>query len=211
MPNETIIIPVTPLQQNCSLLCCEQTQHAAIIDPGGDANKIIAAVDEAGVVVEKLLLTHGHFDHAGAAAELSEYWNVPIEGPHQADKFLTDTIPEWGTQFNVPLGRACNPNRWLNHNDTVTFGEQSLEVFHCPGHTPGHVVFYHQEGQMVLVGDVIFKGAIGRTDFPGGSHPALIQSIRNHILSLDDAVMIVPGHGMNTTVGAERRGNPFLN
>lgn len=204
------IIPVTAYEQNCSLLCCEASGRAAVVDPGGEPERIQAAAREAGVVLEKILVTHGHFDHVGAVGRMARELDLPIEGPHRDDRFLLDTIPQWCAQFGFPAGESFEPDRWLVEGDEVTFGEQRLEVRHCPGHTPGHVIFFHRPTAIAIVGDVIFKGSIGRTDFPRGSHTALLDSIRTRIWPLGDAVTLLPGHGPTTTVGEERVNNPFL-
>lgn len=203
------IIPVTPLEQNCSLLTCDVTGKAVLIDPGGDAEKLISKVEERQVELDKLLITHAHFDHAGAAAELSEFWNIPIYGPQRDDDFLAETLPTWSMQFGLE-GRKFQPDRWLNQGDTVNFGEEQLEVLHCPGHTPGHIVFFHEGKRIAFVGDVIFRGGIGRTDFPRGSHADLIDSINNRLMPLGEDVSFVPGHGPMSTLGEEKRSNPFL-
>lgn len=205
------IIPVTPLEQNCSLLVCPDTNKAALIDPGGDAQMLIEKVAGLNVEMEKLFLTHGHMDHAGAATELSEHWQIPIEGPHSQDDFLLQTISQWCQEFGLEPGRNVTPNRWLNQGDQIQFGNQSLDVFHCPGHTPGHLVFLHQASQLAFVGDVLFKGSIGRTDFPKGDHQQLQDSIKNRLLPLGDDIRFVPGHGPTSTLGHERLYNPFIN
>ncbi|MCB1722794.1 MAG: MBL fold metallo-hydrolase [Gammaproteobacteria bacterium] len=204
------IIPVTAFEQNSSLLICEETRRAALVDPGGEPDRLRAAVADADVVVEKILLTHGHFDHAGAAGRLARELGVPIEGPQQDDRFLLDTLPQWCAQFGFPAGERVEPTRWLEDGDEVRFGDQVLEVRHCPGHTPGHVILFHRGDRVAIVGDVIFKGSIGRTDFPRGDHPTLLASIRSRIWTLGDDVLLLPGHGPRTTVGEERRHNPFL-
>ena len=204
------IIPVTPLQQNCSLLTCEVTNEAVLVDPGGDAEMLKSRVAELQVKPVKLLLTHGHFDHAGAAAELAEFWGIPVIGPHQEDEFLLESIPEWSAQYQLD-GRSVTPDQLLNQGDVVQFGEQSLDVHHCPGHTPGHVVFVHTEARMAFVGDVLFQGSIGRSDFPRGDHQQLLDSINNKLLPLGDDIEFVPGHGPISTFGVERRSNPFIN
>ncbi|HIJ26247.1 MAG: MBL fold metallo-hydrolase [Gammaproteobacteria bacterium] len=203
------IIPVTPLQQNCSLLTCEQTRQAVLVDPGGDAQKLIDRVTELEVGLDKLLLTHGHFDHAGSAAELADYWGVPVVGPQQEDNFLLESIPEWSANYHLE-GRSVTPDRWLSQGDIVEFGEQKLDVYHCPGHTPGHVVFIHAQERLAFVGDVLFKGSIGRSDFPRGDHAKLIDSIINKLLPLGDDIQFVPGHGAMSSFGEERQSNPFI-
>ncbi|MBU0499660.1 MAG: MBL fold metallo-hydrolase [Gammaproteobacteria bacterium] len=205
-----VIIPVTPLQQNCSLLICEASGKAVLVDPGGDVERLKAAVATHRAQPERLLITHGHFDHAGAAAELAEFWDIPIEGPQIGDEFLLDSIPQWCRQFGHPLGRSFLPDRWLADLDEVTFGEERLKIRHCPGHTPGHVIFFHAEEKLACVGDVLFKGSIGRTDLPGGSYSQLLDSIRDRLFPLGDLVRFVPGHGPMSTFGEERRNNPFI-
>jgi glyoxylase-like metal-dependent hydrolase (beta-lactamase superfamily II) len=207
---QVTIIPVTPLQQNCSVLRCPTTGLAAVVDPGGDIDRILAAVRRADAQVEKILLTHGHLDHAAGTAELAERLGVPIEGPNEADRFLLESLPQWCAQFGFPAARAFEPDRWLEDGDRVTFGEQLLEVRLCPGHTPGHVVFFHEADRLAIVGDVLFRGSIGRTDFPRGDHAALLASIRDKLWPLGDDVTFVPGHGPTSTFGEERRSNPFV-
>lgn len=204
------IIPVTAFEQNCSLLVCESSGLAVLVDPGGEAERIMRVVQQAGVTLHKILVTHGHFDHVGAVAAMARAQRVPIEGPHPADRFLLDSVPQWCSQFGFPPGEAFVPDRWLGEGDTVCFGEQQLEVRHCPGHTPGHVIFHHAAAKVAVVGDVIFKGSIGRTDFPRGDHATLLASIRDRIFSLEDDVTLLPGHGPTTTVGEEKRHNPFV-
>ncbi|NQZ23137.1 MAG: MBL fold metallo-hydrolase [Colwellia sp.] len=204
------IIPVTRFQQNCTLFWCDLTKQAAVIDPGGDIELIINAITEKGLTLAKVLLTHAHIDHAGATTPLAEHFSVDIEGPHQADQFWIDLIPEQKEQFGFPHAEYFQPNRWLAQNDTVTFGEITLEVYFCPGHTPGHVVFFHRESNLAQVGDVLFKGSMGRTDFPRGDHATLVHSIRENLFPLGDDVRFIPGHGPMSTFGEERRNNPFV-
>ena len=203
------IIPVTPLEQNCSLVWCTRTMKGALVDPGGDLDKLKAAVARAGVTIEKLLVTHGHLDHCGQAGILAKELGVPIEGPHEDDRFwiaqLDDDGKRWGMQ-----AQAFEPDRWLHDGDTVTVGEAALEVIHCPGHTPGHVVFYIREGHLAIVGDVLFAGSIGRTDFPKGNHQQLIESITQKLWPLGNDVTFVPGHGPTSTFGRERQVNGFV-
>ncbi len=204
------IIPVTAFQQNCTLLWCETTRHAAVVDPGGDVSKILAKLDEHGLVLEKILLTHAHIDHAGGTAELAAHAGIPIEGPHREDQFWIDGLPQQSQMFGFPAVEVFTPDRWLEDGDTVTVGSETLSVLHCPGHTPGHVVFYHAGEQLALVGDVLFQGSIGRTDFPKGDHATLIRSIREKLFPLGDEVAFIPGHGPMSSLGHERRSNPFV-
>lgn len=204
------VLPVTPLEQNCSLIWCEATGRAALIDPGGEVDYLLAAAAAEGVVLERLLLTHGHLDHVGGALELSERLDLPIEGPHVADAFWLRQMPEQAAMFGFPPARPFAPHRWLADGDTVRVGEQDLEVIHCPGHTPGHVVFFHRSGRLAFVGDVLFRGSVGRTDFPLGDARALVQSIRHRLFPLGDDVAFVPGHGPMSSFGEERRQNPYV-
>lgn len=204
------IIPVTPYRQNCSLIWCEATRRAALVDPGGDAERLLAEIDRRDLKLEKLLLTHGHIDHVGAAGILSLRLGLPIEGPHADDAFLFDALPQQSEMFDFPHTESFLPNRWLADGDEVSVGDERLAVIHCPGHTPGHVVFFHQGTKTAFVGDVLFKGSIGRTDFARGNYDSLIDSIRNKLWPLGDDVEFVPGHGMMSTFGAERRDNPFV-
>lgn len=204
------IIPVTPFMQNCTLLWCEQTNQAAVVDPGGDIELILDAVQQQGITLTKILLTHAHIDHVGATAQLAEQLNVPIEGPHKADEFWLSGLPDQSRMFGFPPVKSFTPTRWLADNDTVTIGNQTLTVLHCPGHTPGHVVFYHEPSGLAQVGDVLFKGSIGRTDFPQGDHHALLTSIHDKLMPLGDNVTFIPGHGPMSTLGEEKRSNPFL-
>nr|WP_067293256.1 MBL fold metallo-hydrolase [Marinobacterium profundum] len=204
------IIPVTPFQQNCTLIWCEETNKAAVVDPGGDLERIQARIDELGVVVEKILLTHAHIDHAGGTHEFSTRHSIPVEGPHPGDLFWIEGLDQQSKMFGFPQVESFTPDRWLDDGDVATVGNQQLQVLHCPGHTPGHVVFYHQASELALVGDVLFQGSIGRTDFPQGNHQQLIDSIRNKLLPLGDEVAFIPGHGPMSTFGEERRNNPFV-
>ena len=204
------ILPVTAFSQNCSLITCPKTRRAAFVDPGGDIDHLEAVATEAGVVVEKILLTHGHIDHCGEAAMLARRLGVPIEGPHRDDDFWISQLPAQGKMFGFPPLEAFTPDRWLDDGDTVMVGEQALEVIHCPGHTPGHVVFFHLGERLAFVGDVLFAGSIGRTDFPRGNHADLITSIKSRLFPLGDDIAFVPGHGPMSTFGEERLHNPFV-
>lgn len=203
------IIPVTPFEQNCSLLWCEATGEGAVVDPGGDLPRILAVAKAEGVKVVKVLITHGHIDHAGGAAELAAQLGVPIEGPQQDDAFWIDGMPSQSKMFGFPHAEAFVPQRWLQDGDEVSFGQVRLSVIHCPGHTPGHVVFYHAPTHLAVVGDVIFQGSIGRTDFPKGDHQTLIHSIQQKLFPLGDEVDFIPGHGPMSTFGDEREFNPY--
>lgn len=205
-----IITPVTMFQQNCSLLWCTTTARGAIVDPGGDTGKVLAAAAREGVTIEKLLVTHAHIDHAGATAGLARELGVPIEGPHREDQFWIDQLPQQGAKYGFPPTEVFEPTHWLEQGDTVTVGALELSVVHCPGHTPGHIVFFHRPSQLAFVGDVLFRGSIGRTDFPRGDHATLIASIRERLWPLGDEVTFVPGHGPTSTFGQERRANPFV-
>ncbi len=204
------VVPVTPFEQNCSLLVCETTRTAAVVDPGGDVDRILQAAEEAGVSVEKILVTHGHVDHVGAVAALAERLGVPIEGPHREDKFWIDELPQQAKQFGFAPAQVFEPSRWLADGDTVEVGNETLQVIHCPGHTPGHVVFYHPGERLAVVGDVLFQGSIGRTDFPRGNFDDLMHSIRDKLFPLGDDVEFLPGHGPASTFGVEREHNPFV-
>ncbi len=205
------VIPVTPFEQNCSLLWCEATMRGAVIDPGGDLDRIMRAVETHGVTLEKILVTHGHIDHAGGVKPLADQHGLPIEGPQVEDGFWIEAMPQQSQMFGFPPTPSFTPSRWLEDGDTVTVGNETLAVIHCPGHTPGHVVFHHAPSHLAVVGDVLFAGSIGRTDFPKGNHAALISSIKEKLLPLGDDVTFIPGHGPMSTFGKERRSNPFLN
>ena len=205
-----VVIPVTPFLQNCSVVWCEQTGKGAVIDPGGDVEKILAVVERENVELEKILLTHAHIDHAGGTAQLAAEKHLPVEGPHPGDQFWIDGLPEQARMFGVPGCDRFAPDRWLDEGDRVTVGEIEFEVRHCPGHTPGHVIFFARDARLAFVGDVLFAGSIGRTDFPGGDHQTLIRSIREKLFTLGDDVQFVPGHGPMSTFGAERSANPFV-
>jgi hydroxyacylglutathione hydrolase len=208
-PLRAAIIPVTPLQQNCTLLWCTATMRGAFVDPGGDLPRLRAAATQAGVTIEKILLTHGHIDHCGSAGIFAEELGVPIEGPHEEDRFWIERLAEDGAKYGV-FGRSFEPSRWLVDGDQVTVGELTFDVRHCPGHTPGHVVFYHQPSNIALVGDVLFQGSIGRWDFPRGDQQALIRSITERLWPMGGETAFVPGHGPMSTFGHERATNPFV-
>lgn len=204
------VIPVTPFAQNCTLLVCEQTMQGAVVDPGGEVDKILAAVAEIGITLEKIFLTHGHMDHAGGTADLAARLKLPVEGPHLGDKFWIDAIPEQAKRFGMGAAESFTPDRWLADGDQVFFGAQTLDVYHCPGHTPGHVIFFNAAAKIAQVGDVLFHGSIGRSDLPGGDHDTLIRSIRQKLWPLGEDVVFVPGHGPLSTFGEERKTNPFV-
>ena len=209
-PIQVAIAPVTPLQQNCTIVWCTKTMKGAVIDPGGEVDRLLAGLEKYGVTLEKILITHGHMDHAGAAAEMAERTGAPIEGPHPDDQFWIDRIESSGKQYGIPEARTFTPDRWLHDGDVVTLGETQFEVIHCPGHTPGHVVFFHREARFAQVGDVLFKGSIGRTDFPRGNYNDLIEAISTKLWPLGEDVSFVPGHGPMSTFGYERKTNPFV-
>jgi glyoxylase-like metal-dependent hydrolase (beta-lactamase superfamily II) len=204
------IIPVTPFQQNSTLLWCEETMKAAVVDPGGNLERILAAVKEEGVSLEKILITHAHIDHAGGAGELSRTLKLPIEGPQKEDQFWIDGLPAQSKEYGFPPAELFIPDRWLNQNDTVTVGNVTLKVRHTPGHTPGHVIFFHPESKLAIVGDVLFQDSIGRTDFPRGDHATLLKAIKEQLWPLGNDVAFIPGHGPMSTFGQERKSNPFV-
>ncbi|RCW64643.1 glyoxylase-like metal-dependent hydrolase (beta-lactamase superfamily II) [Marinobacter nauticus] len=204
------IVPVTPFEQNCTLLWCTETHKAAVVDPGGDLDRILAAAEDEGVILEKILLTHAHIDHAGGTAELAKSAGLPIEGPHKDDNFWIQGLAMQAQMFGFPAPEVFTPNRWLEDGDTVTVGNETLEVLHTPGHTPGHVVFFHRGSKLAQVGDVLFNGSIGRTDFPKGDYNTLIHSIREKLFPLGDDVSFICGHGPMSTLGQERATNPFV-
>lgn len=209
-PLQAVIIPVTPFQQNCSIVWCTKTMRGAVVDPGGEIDAILSAAQEQGVTIEKVLVTHGHLDHAGAVKDLAARLGVPVEGPEREDSYWIDIIDQQGRKYGMDWCKPFTPDRWLQDGETVTVGEQVLQVIHCPGHTPGHVVFFHPASRLAFVGDVLFQGSIGRTDFPRGNHQALIDSITQKLWPLGSDVTFVPGHGSPSTFGHERRSNPFV-
>ena len=204
------VVSVTPLQQNCSVLVCVKTGKAAVIDPAADIDDIVAQLEKLGGMLEKILVTHGHTDHAGGVSLLAKRFGVPIEGPHKEDQFWIDRIPLNAPRYGLVGAEAFTPDRWLEGGDTVHVGETQLEVRHCPGHTPGHVIFFSREYKLAMVGDVLFQGSIGRTDFPRGDHATLIRSITTQLWPLGDDVTFIPGHGPLSTFGDERKSNPFV-
>ncbi|NMF98664.1 MBL fold metallo-hydrolase [Aromatoleum toluolicum] len=204
------IVPVTPFEQNCSIVWCDKTMRGAVVDPGGDLERIRAMADKLGVKIEKLLITHGHIDHAGGTAILARELGVPVEGPQEEDRFWIAGMPQQSKMFGFPDVEAFEPDRWLHDGDTVTVGEESFRVIHTPGHTPGHVVFFHADARLAIVGDVLFAGSIGRTDFPKGDQATLIHSIREKLFPLGDDITFLPGHGPTSTFGDERKNNPYV-
>lgn len=209
-PIGVFIAPVTPLQQNCTVVWCEKTRKAAVIDPGGDIEPILVEIARRGLTMEKIWVTHGHIDHAGGVADMAEKTGVPVEGPHPADRFWIDGLEAQGRMFGVHGARPFAPDRWLADGDIVEVGETRWEVYHTPGHTPGHVIFFNREARFAQVGDVLFRGSVGRTDFPQSDHRALLRSVVEKLWPLGDDVSFVPGHGPGSTFGAERRSNPFV-
>lgn len=204
------LIPVTHYQQNCTLVWCELSRRAAVVDPGGDLDKVRAVIKQQDVKVEQVLLTHGHMDHAGSSRALANELVVPLVGPHKDDAFWLDMMPQQAQMMGFTPMPPVQPDRWLAHGDKLAVGEQVLEVLHCPGHTPGHIVFYHRLAGLVWAGDVLFAGSIGRTDFPRGDHDTLVKSIRQQLFPLGDHVRFIPGHGPMSTFGDERSSNPFV-
>jgi len=208
-PMKAAIIPVTPLQQNCTLLWCTKTMRGAFVDPGGDLDRLKKNMAANGVTIEKILITHGHIDHCGGAKALAEELGVPIEGPHEADRFWIARLEDDGRSYGIPA-RVFEPDRWLDEGDRVTVGELEFSVHRCPGHTPGHVVFHHAASKLAIVGDVLFRGSIGRTDFPLGNHQDLLDAIVTKLWPLGDDTSFIPGHGPMSSFGHERRTNPFV-
>ena len=206
---KALVQTVTPFEQNASILFCSETNKCAIVDPGGDIHILLELLKNHNLVPERVLLTHGHIDHAGGATEISEILNVEIHGPHIDDKFLLDGLQKQGEMFGLQ-SKNCNPDKWLDEGDVVTVGNEKLDVYFCPGHTPGHIIFFNKKGNLALVGDVLFNGSIGRTDLPGGNYQQLIDSVKNKLWPLGDNVDFIPGHGPVSTFKAERSSNPFV-
>ncbi len=205
------IIPVTSFQVNCTLMWDEKTNKAAVVDPGGDIPRIVAALEKNGLTLEKVFVTHGHLDHCGAAKTLATKYGVPIEGPNQADEYLLDSLATTQTRmWGLPAGEPFTPDRWLNQGDTVTVGEETLNVFECPGHSPGHVAFFHPGTKVAVTGDVLFAGSVGRTDLPKGSFKDLENSVRTNLYPLGDDVQFIPGHGPVSNIGYERKNNAYI-
>jgi hydroxyacylglutathione hydrolase len=203
-------VPVTAFAQNCSIVWCSETKQAAVIDPGGDLPKLRAQVKALGVDLQAIWLTHAHIDHAGAAGQWAREDGLPIIGPHPGDQFWIDGLPQQSRMFGFPAAEGFTPTRWLADGDTVTLGQSEVNVRHCPGHTPGHVVFHAADAQRCFVGDVLFAGSIGRTDFPGGDFDTLVRSITERLWPMGDDTVFIPGHGPESTIGIERRTNPFV-
>lgn len=205
-----VVVPVTPFQQNCSIIWCEETMKGAVVDPGGEIESVLDEAAARGIEIERILVTHGHADHCGGVAAMRERLGVPVEGPHEDDRFWIDSLPAQSSRFGLEHSEAFEPDRWLKDGDEVSFGRVTLQVIHCPGHTPGHVVFFDAAQKVAVVGDVLFAGSIGRTDFPRGNHSDLISSIRNKLFPLGDDIAFIPGHGPASSFGREREGNPYV-
>ncbi len=204
------IHPVTAFQQNCSLVWCDATMEAALIDPGGEVDALVSEVNQRGLTLKAIWLTHAHIDHAGGAGELAERLGLPIVGPHMADQFWIDALPQQSAMFGFPPAQSFAPTRWLQDGDAVQIGNETLQVRHCPGHTPGHVVFHAPQIDRAFVGDVLFAGSIGRTDFPQGDHQQLVGSITSRLWPMGDQTVFIPGHGPESSFGRERRSNPYV-
>ena len=206
---KAIVQPVTPFEQNASILYCSETKKCAIVDPGGDIEVLLKIAKDNELIPEKILLTHGHIDHAGGATEIAQILKVEIHGPHEDDKFLLDSLEEQGKMFGLN-SKDCSPDVWLNEGDIVTIGKEKLETYFCPGHTPGHLIFYNSDSKLAIVGDVLFCGSIGRTDLPGGNFDDLIQSVKDKLWPLGRDIQFIPGHGPMSSFEAERQSNPFV-
>ena len=209
-PIGVFVTPVTPLQQNCTTVWCTATNKAAVIDPGGSVDVVLGEITRRGLTLDQIWITHGHLDHAGGTAALQAATGAVVEGPHPDDAFWIDEMEASGAKWGMPEARTFTPDRWLQDGDKVTLGETEFEVYHCPGHTPGHVIFFHRQAQFAQVGDVLFQGSFGRTDFPRGNHQQLIDSITGKLWPLGDNVRFVPGHGPMSSFGQERRTNPYV-
>lgn len=203
-------VPVTPFQQNCSIVWCDTTKDAVVVDAGGEAEKLISKIEQLGLNIKAMLLTHGHLDHVSAAKQLSDHYSVDIIGPHKGDEFWLDGLGQQSKMFSFPHVESFKPHRWLEEGETYSFGECVFDVLHCPGHTPGHVILVDKTARKAFVGDVLFNGSIGRTDFPKGNHQELVDSIRDKLWPLGDDISFVPGHGSESTFGHERKTNPFV-
>ena len=206
---KTIVVQVTPFVQNASIVICTKTNKCAFVDPGGDIDTLLDVAKSNNLIPEKILLTHGHIDHAGGTKKIAEILNIDIVGPHKDDKFLLDSLELQGQMYGI-AAQVFEPNRWLEHGDKLTFGNQELEIAHCPGHTPGHIVLINHNSKIIIAGDVLFQGSIGRTDLPRGNHEDLLDSIKSNLLILDDDYKVYSGHGAPTNIGVERKTNPFL-
>jgi len=206
---EYLTLPVTPFAQNCSLVWCSTTREAALIDAGGEVPRLMAAVQQQGLTLKELWVTHAHLDHVGAVGEMARTLGLPVIGPQREDQFWIDGLAQQAKMFGFPPAEPFTPTRWLEDGDTVTLGECTLQVRHCPGHTPGHVVFYSPQAQRCFVGDVLFAGSVGRSDFPRGNGEQLLASIRERLFPMGDDVVFIPGHGPESTFGEERRTNPY--
>lgn len=204
------ILPVTPFQQNAALLWDDVCKEAVLTDVGGEAERLLKAVETHQLKLKAIWLTHGHLDHASGVEELTTLQPVPVLGPHQADNYWLQALPEVTASYGFPISQPFIPTRWLNEGEALKVGEHTFIVFHIPGHTPGHVVFYSQANKLLIAGDVLFRESIGRTDFPGGNHSDLIRGIQEKLLSLPDDTRVLPGHGPMTTIGHEKQHNPFL-
>ncbi|MBI0159024.1 MULTISPECIES: MBL fold metallo-hydrolase [unclassified Snodgrassella] len=204
------VIPVTPFQQNAALLWDDVSKEAVLTDVGGEAERLLSAVSQHQLKLQAIWLTHGHLDHASGVADLTEQQSVPVLGPHQSDDYWLQALPEITANYGFPVSKPLTPTRWLEDGDELSVGEHKFIVYHIPGHTPGHVVFYNQENNLLIAGDVLFRESIGRTDFPGGNHADLIHGIQSKLLTLPDSTRVLPGHGPMTTIGHEKLHNPYL-